>query len=44
MRGYFAMVMLVDVDLSLLLVICDELHAVFAMGKLGLEEMLGFVS
>ena len=44
MRGYFVMVMLVDVDLSQLVVICDELHAIFAMGKLGLEEMLGFVS
>ena len=33
MREYFAMVMLVDVDLSQLLLICDELHA--SQRKLG---------
>jgi len=38
------MVKLVVVDLSELVLINDELHTIFAMGKLGLERMLGFVS
>ena len=44
MRCYFVMVKLVVVDLSELVLINDELHTIFAMGKLGLEGMLGFVS
>ena len=43
-RCYFVMVKLVVVDLSELVLINDELHTIFAMGKLGLEGMLGFVS
>ena len=37
MRCYFVMMMLDVVDLSELILICDELHNIFAMGKLGFD-------
>ena len=40
MRCYFVMMMLDVVDLSELVLICDELHNIFAMGKLVLEGLI----
>jgi len=40
MRCYFVMMMLDVVDLSELVLICDVLHNIFAMGKLVLEGLI----